>query len=103
MVLWSALPGPKTPNVGGNRRAALTLAEDQAVCRRVRLTVRLGRIRLQILRSKTGVLGDTRQHLRADLVRVVKGEHEFGPTATAQRAVRTRLTFNLPPSPKQRG
>jgi hypothetical protein len=30
------------PNVGGNRRAALTLAEDQSVCRRVRLTVRLG-------------------------------------------------------------
>jgi hypothetical protein len=30
------------PNVAGNRRAALTRAEDQGVCRRVRLTVRLG-------------------------------------------------------------
>jgi hypothetical protein len=30
------------PNVGGNRRAALMRAEDQRVCRRVRLTVRLG-------------------------------------------------------------
>jgi hypothetical protein len=32
-----------TPNVGGNRRADEALAEDQVVCRRVRLTVRLGR------------------------------------------------------------
>ena len=30
------------PNVVGNRRADEMLAEDQAVCRRVRLTVRLG-------------------------------------------------------------
>ena len=30
------------PNVQGNRRAALTLAENQGVRRRVRLTVRLG-------------------------------------------------------------
>ena len=30
------------PSVEGNRRAALTHAEDQGVCRRVRLTVRLG-------------------------------------------------------------
>ena len=30
------------PNVEGNRRADEMLAEDQAVCRRVRLTVRLG-------------------------------------------------------------
>jgi len=30
------------PNVGGNRRAALALAEDQGMNRRVRLTVRLG-------------------------------------------------------------
>ena len=31
-----------TANVEGNRRAALTRAEDQGVCRQVRLTVRLG-------------------------------------------------------------
>jgi len=31
-----------TPNVEGNRRADEMLAEDQAVCRRVRLTARLG-------------------------------------------------------------
>jgi hypothetical protein len=30
------------PNVEGNRRADEMLTEDQAVCRRVRLTVRLG-------------------------------------------------------------
>jgi len=30
------------PNVQGNRRAALTCAEDQGVNRRIRLTVRLG-------------------------------------------------------------
>ena len=43
------------------------------------------------------------QYLRTDLVRVVKGEHEIRPTARAQGAVRTRLAFDLPPSPKQRG
>jgi len=31
-----------TPNVGGNRRADGMVTEDQVVCRRVRLTVRLG-------------------------------------------------------------
>ena len=31
------------PNVEGNRRADEMLAEDQSVCRRVRLTARLGR------------------------------------------------------------
>ena len=30
------------PNVEGNRRADEMLAEDETVCRRVRLTVRLG-------------------------------------------------------------
>ena len=30
------------PNVEGNRRADEMLAEDQVVCRRVRLTARLG-------------------------------------------------------------
>jgi len=30
------------PNVGGNWRAALALAKDQSMCRRVRLTVGLG-------------------------------------------------------------
>jgi hypothetical protein len=32
----------KWPNVGGNRRADEMRTEDQGVCRRVRLTVRLG-------------------------------------------------------------
>jgi hypothetical protein len=34
-------------NVGGNRRADEMLAEDQTVCRRVRLTVRLAVARLE--------------------------------------------------------
>ena len=31
-----------TPNVGGNRRADETATEDEGMCRRVRLTARLG-------------------------------------------------------------
>ena len=37
-----------TPNVGGSRRAALALAEDHGVYRRVRLTVRLGGERIAL-------------------------------------------------------
>jgi hypothetical protein len=37
------------PNVGGNRRAAPPLAEDQGMNRRVRLTERLGVIGKQVL------------------------------------------------------
>jgi len=32
----------RRPDVEGNRPAALTATEDQSMCRRVRLTVRLG-------------------------------------------------------------
>jgi hypothetical protein len=39
-----------TPNVKGNRRAALALVEDQGMNRRVRLTIGLGATRLWIRR-----------------------------------------------------
>ena len=39
------------PNVGGNRHAALSRAEDRGVCRRVRLTVRLGHAELDCAKS----------------------------------------------------
>ena len=41
---WQIVAPEETqpPNVGGNRRANEMLAEDQAACRRVRLTVGLG-------------------------------------------------------------
>jgi hypothetical protein len=34
---------------------------------------------LQILRSEAGVFRDAREHLWADLIIIVKGEHEVGP------------------------
>jgi len=44
------------------------MTEDQSVYRRVRLTVRLGGTALQVFGSETGVLCDSRQHLRPDLI-----------------------------------
>ncbi len=37
---------------------------------------------LQILRSEAGVFRDAREHLWADLIIIVKGEHEVGPAGT---------------------
>jgi len=60
--------GALPPNVEGNRPADEMRTEDQSMCRRVRLTVRLGGTALQVFGSETGVLRDSRQHLRPDLI-----------------------------------
>ena len=39
---------------------------------------------LEIFRLKARVLRDARQHLWADLIIVVKGEHNVGPTGARQ-------------------
>ena len=76
-----------TPNVEGNRRADEMRAEDQGMCRRVRLTVGLGGTALHIFRCKPGMLGDARKHLWSDFVTIMKGKHEIRPTITTERAM----------------
>ena len=90
-----------TPNVEGNRRAALKLDEDQGVCRRVRLTVGLGGTPLHIFRCKPSVLGDTREHLWSNFVTVMEREHEIGPTITTECAMGPGLPLQPPPNPQQ--
>jgi hypothetical protein len=46
---------------------------------------------LEIARSQTRLLGDTRQHLRADFVSVVKSPGEIRKTRTAELLMRTGL------------
>jgi len=47
----------------------------------------LGATELKVIRSQTGVLGDPRQHLWADLFTLVKGKHEVRPAGPAQRSM----------------
>jgi hypothetical protein len=57
------------------------------MCRRVRLTARLGGTELQVLWRQTSVLGDARKHLRTDFFSLMKGEHEIWPAVPVQRAM----------------
>jgi hypothetical protein len=43
----------------------------------------------KIFRAETGVLGQPREHPRADLFVIVKGEHDIGPALAGKRSVRT--------------
>ena len=90
------------PNVEGNRPADEMRTEDQSMCRRVRLTVRLGGRDLQVFRRKTSVLSNPGKHLRSDLIGVMERKHEIGPAVTTEGAMGTRLALDLPPDPKQR-
>lgn len=41
----------------------------------------------QVLRRETSAFGDARQHARADLLVVVKGEHEVCPAISLERSM----------------
>ena len=51
---------------------------------------------LQILRAKPGVLGDTREHARAEFFVFMKGENHIRPTFAGQGAVGTGLALEQP-------
>ena len=57
----------------------------------------------QVLWPKPAVLGDTRQHTRADFRAVVKRENEIGPTLASEHLVRTSLALHFPADANQRG
>ncbi len=58
---------------------------------------------LQVARRQTCMLGDPREHTRANLLVVAEGKDVVGPTCSLQNTVRsTRLTLDRPPLPKKR-
>jgi hypothetical protein len=57
---------------------------------------------LQIIRGKAGMLGNTHQHLRSDLITVMKSEDVVRPARASKNSVRgTRLPFDRPTNSKQ--
>jgi hypothetical protein len=56
----------------------------------------------EIFRGEPGVLPDARQHSRANLVIVVKGEHEVRPALARQGPMRTPFTFDDPADTEKR-
>ncbi len=61
------------------------------------------RLSSQVLRTQPAVLGETRQHARADLVPIMEREDKVGPARTGQHLVRTGLTPDGPADAKERG
>jgi hypothetical protein len=59
-------------------------------------------IQLQIIGFKPGMLGYASQHLRTDLIFIMKGENHIGPTGTGKDLVRTGFAFDTPPDTEQR-
>lgn len=57
---------------------------------------------LEVIGTQPRLFCDTGQHLWADLVFVVEGERDIGPTATREGTVRTGLSLNLPANAQQR-
>jgi len=51
---------------------------------------------LQVLRLKTGVLGDSRKHTGSDFFAIVECKHKIAPAFTRQRPVRAGLTLRSP-------
>ncbi len=59
---------------------------------------------LQVVGRETGVLCDSSQHPRTDLVLVVESEHKVLPAVSAEYAMRSPgLAFHNPTYPKKRG
>ncbi len=54
----------------------------------------------QVLRLKSGVSGDSRQHLGADLFIVVKSEDIIGPSLATECAMAAGFPFDVPADPE---
>jgi hypothetical protein len=62
-----------------------------------------GTIHLKIFGFKTGVLGNTSQHLRPYLIFVMESENHIGPTLSGKDLVRTGFTLDIPADTEKRG
>ena len=95
MVQSMRLPQRTRPRRAG---ALVRTGEPVPDCARTPATTR---ICLEIIRGQPSLAGDLRQHDRADLGVIVKGEDIFRPARAPQRAMRTALPFETPPDPQQ--
>jgi len=58
----------------------------------------------KVLGGQSGVPGDSLQHSWPDLIGIVEGEHEIGPSLPAQHTVGAApVTFDRPAFPQQSG
>src|SRR5512140_3386369 len=57
----------------------------------------------EIAWGQPSMLRNSRQHLRANLLAVMEGEYEIGPSIPGKRAVRARLPLEPPPDAKKCG
>jgi hypothetical protein len=51
---------------------------------------------------QTGVFGNTSQHLRADLIALMKSEYNIGVARSRENLVRTGFSFDYPPEAVKR-
>lgn len=58
---------------------------------------------LEVVRSEPGMLGDFRQHPRADFFTVTEREGVIVEPVTLKRAMRSALPLDAPSDPEQRG
>ncbi len=62
-----------------------------------------GTIQSKIFGFEPRVLGHTSQHLRPNLIFVMKRENHIGPTGSGKDLVRTGFTLDIPADPQKRG
>ena len=60
-------------------------------------------IQLQIFGFEPGILGYASQHLRTNLIFIMKGENHIGPTGTGEDLVRAGFTLDAPANAEKRG
>jgi hypothetical protein len=60
-------------------------------------------IQLKIFGFQSRVFGYASQHLRANLIFIMKGEDHIRPTGTGEDLVRAGFTFDTPADTQERG
>ena len=70
---------------------------------RFKLEVSWAEPRSQILGTQAAVLGQTREHARAELLPIVEREDEIRPVRPSEDLVRTSLTLDRPADAKESG
>ena len=60
-------------------------------------------IQLKIFGFESRVLGHTSQHLRPNLIFIMKGENHIGPTRSGKDLVRTGFALDRPADAEKRG
>lgn len=83
--ITGAAPDGAAEKPGEVRRIVIGAAGERQIVGQTRTSSR----RLQIFRAEASMLGQPREHPRADLFVVVKCEHDIGPALAGKRSMRT--------------